>query len=96
MALHFEKLIVSLLVDDHCSVLNSNLFALAFSLSRVISLITRQVSSAYCFMLSLEKVSILLMSLMYSKKRRGPSIDPCGTPWLMRLRAERQSLMLTH
>ena len=40
MALHFEKLIVSLLADDHCSVLSSNLFALAFSLSRLISLIT--------------------------------------------------------
>ena len=44
MALHFEKLIVSLLANDHCSVLSSNLFALAFSLSRLISLITRQVS----------------------------------------------------
>ena len=54
MALHFEKLIVSLLTDDHCSVLSSNLFALAFSLSRLISLVRRQVSSAYCFMLSLE------------------------------------------
>ena len=54
MALHFEKLIVSLLADDHCSVLSSKLFALAYSLSRLISLITRQVSSAYCFMLSLE------------------------------------------
>ena len=54
MALHFEKLIVSLLTDDHCSNLSSNLFALAFSLSILISLITRQVSSAYCFMLSLE------------------------------------------
>ena len=54
MALHFEKLLVSLLADDHCSVLSSNLFALAFSLSSLISLITRQVSSAYCFMLSLE------------------------------------------
>ena len=40
MALHFEKLIVSLLADDHCSVLSSNLFALAFSLPRLISLIT--------------------------------------------------------
>ena len=49
IALHFEKLIVSLLADDHCSVLSSNLFALAFSLSRLISLITRQVSSAYYF-----------------------------------------------
>ena len=54
MALHFEKLIVSLLADDHCSVLNSNLFALSFRLSRLISLITRQVSSANYFMLSLE------------------------------------------
>ena len=54
MTLHFEKLIVSLLADDHCSVLSSNLFALAFSLSRLISLITRQVSLAYCFLLSLE------------------------------------------
>ena len=42
MALHFEKLIVSLLAGDHCSVQSSNLFALAFSLSRLISLITRQ------------------------------------------------------
>ena len=54
MALHFEKLIVSLLADDHCSVLSSNSFALAFSLSSLISLIARQLSSAYCFMLSLE------------------------------------------
>ena len=54
MALHFGKLIVSLLADHHCSVLSNNLFALAFSLSRLISLITRQVSLAYCFMLSLE------------------------------------------
>ena len=54
MALHFEKLIVSLLADDHCSALSSNLFDVAFSLSRLISLITRQVSSAYCFMLLLE------------------------------------------
>ena len=46
MALHIEKLIVCLLADDHCSVLSSNLFALAFSLSRLITLITRQVSSA--------------------------------------------------
>ena len=40
MALHFDKLIVSLSADDHCSVLRSNLFALAFSLSRLSSLIT--------------------------------------------------------
>ena len=53
-ALHFEKLVVSLLANDHCSVISSNLFALVFSLSRLISLITRQGSSAYCFMLSLE------------------------------------------
>ena len=54
MALHFEKLIMSLLVDDNCSVLSSNLFALAFRLSKLTWLITRQLSSAYCFMLSLE------------------------------------------
>ena len=54
MALHFEKLIVSLLANDHCLALSSNLFALAFSLSSLISLITRQVSSAYYFILSLE------------------------------------------
>ena len=54
MALHFEKLIESLLADDHCSVQNSNLFALTLSLSRLTLLITRQVPSAYCFILSLE------------------------------------------
>ena len=42
MALHFEKLIVSLSADDHCSTRSSNLFALAFSLFRLTSLITRQ------------------------------------------------------
>ena len=46
MALHFENLIVSLLADDSCSVQNRNLFALAFSLSRLTSLTTRRVSSA--------------------------------------------------
>ena len=54
IALHFEKLIANLLADDRCSVPSSNLFALAFSLSRLTSLITRQVSSAYCFILSVE------------------------------------------
>ena len=55
-ALHFEKLFVGLLADYHSSEQSSNLFALAFSLSRVTSLFMRQVSSAYCFMQSLEKV----------------------------------------
>ena len=54
MALHFEKLIMSLFADDRSSVKSSTLFALGFSLSRFTSLFTRQVSSAYCFMLSLE------------------------------------------
>ena len=57
MALHFDKFIVNLLAVDHSSVLCSNLFALAFSLSRLISFITRQVSSGYFFVLSLELVS---------------------------------------
>ena len=42
MALRFEKLIVNLSANEHCSARSSNLFALAFSLSRLTSLITRQ------------------------------------------------------
>ena len=51
MALHSEKFILSLSADDHCLVQSSNLCGLAFSLSSLIALITRQMSSAYCLVL---------------------------------------------
>jgi hypothetical protein len=51
-------------------------------------------SSTYDSISQLEQM--LLISLMYRLKSRGPNIDPCGMPWVILFYSDRHSPIRTN
>jgi hypothetical protein len=62
-------------------ILVSSLLTLAIRLFKFVSLINRLVSSANIIMLN--SLETLTMSLIYKMNKRGPRMDPWGTPHLI-------------
>ena len=63
MALHFEKLIVSLLADEHCSVLSSNLFALSFQFVKI-NFINYETSVISILLYAIVRISINIVDVI--------------------------------
>ena len=55
-------------------------------------ILKREVSSAYRFM---SVCMLFMMSFVYTKKRSGPNMEPCGTPALTEVQVEEKPLKTT-
>ena len=85
MAFVFYALRESLFEQNHLKTFDNSLLILLLCVwgFRVVNSV---VSSAY--VMNLIKSELFGRSFMYKRKKKGPNIDPCGTPVLMLSRSE--------
>ena len=92
------KLVISIFKDNLLAFTKSKILNISSLTSRILSLRSvpvqnRLVSSAKS--IGIKKLDTFVKSLIYKRKSKGPSIDPCGTPQLITLSSDWYPLCAT-